>query len=221
MKLTIIHTTKATLEPLEALVHRLLPGTELTHMLDDSMLRDMVAGHHTDDVRQRWLAYARIARDCQADVILSACSTVGEVAEEANEMLDIPVLRIDSAMAKAAVHTGGTIAVLATLPTTLEPTRRLIERTAAAQGVTCQIIPVLIDGAYDALMAGNPKLHDSKITKAIGDSLEHSDTVVLAQASMARAATGFSSEALARILTSPQSGIAQLKELTATHDAKH
>lgn len=217
MKLTIIHTTPATLKPLEELVRRLLPGTELTHMLDDSMLKDMIAGHDIDGVRRRWLAYAKIARDRQADVILSACSTVGEFAEEAGQLLDIPVLRIDSAMARMAVCAGGAIAVLATLSTTLEPTRRLLERTARALGKDCTITPTCIPGAYDALMAGNQKLHDSRIAAAIQAALAHSDTVVLAQASMARAAAGFPKEDLDRILTSPESGIAQLKELTFTH----
>lgn len=212
MKLTIIHTTKATIEPLEALVRELLPQTQLTHMLDDSMLRDMVSGHDTQAVRKRWITYAKIAQSCGADVVLSACSTVGEFAEEANVQLHIPVLRIDSAMADEAVAAGSAITVLATLPSTLEPTKRLIARRAEQSGRPCRLNATVVDGAYDALMAGHPDLHDKMIAAAIKKALAVSDVVVLAQASMARAASGFTPGALSRILTSPRSGIEQIKE---------
>ena len=104
MKLTVIHTTPATINSLGQLIHSEMPEIEVNHILDDSILGDMNAGKNVAWVRERWLEYARIACRNGAQAVLSACSTVGEFAQEADAMLPIPVYRIDEAMAREAVR---------------------------------------------------------------------------------------------------------------------
>ncbi|MDW7658382.1 MAG: Asp/Glu/hydantoin racemase, partial [Bacillota bacterium] len=56
-----------------------------------------------------------------ADLVLSACSSVGDVAAAAQPLLQqlgVPLIRIDELMARQAVLAHERIAVLATLPST-------------------------------------------------------------------------------------------------------
>lgn len=209
IKVGIIHTTPATIASLGKLAESILDDTELINILDDSILKDMIEGKTTEDVKKRWMAYAEILKEQGADAVLSACSTVGEIAEETNQYLGIPVYRIDEAMAIQAVERGSRISVIATLPSTLGPTARLIERKAEEVGKTAKIESVLVDGAYELLMTGNRLEHDERIRKIVEQCSKNSDVVVLAQASMAAAV---SPKQAGMVLTSPVSGMEKLKK---------
>ena len=214
-KVGIIHTTPATISSLETLAESILPEVERIHILDDSILKDMIAGRSTEDVKKRWMTYAEILKEQGADAVLSACSTVGEIAEEADRNLGIPVYRIDEAMAVQAVERGSRISVIATLPSTLGPTARLIARKAEEAGKRVEMESVLADGAYALLMKGNRPEHDERIRETVEQCCRHSDVIVLAQASMAAAVSPKQAD---MVLTSPVSGMEKLKrDLAGLH----
>ena len=50
IKIGIIHTTPATVPSLEKLAESILPDVERINILDDSILKDMIAGKGTKDV---------------------------------------------------------------------------------------------------------------------------------------------------------------------------
>lgn len=210
-KIGIIHTTSATISSLDKLVKEKMDGVEIIHFLDDSILGDMKERHNVDFVRERWISYAGTLERLGVDAVLSACSTVGEIAEEANKLLAVPVYRIDEAMCEKAVEMGNVISVLATLASTLEPTVRLVERKSAAAGKALKINTVLIQDAYDALMEGKKDVHDAKVAETVERYLDNSDVVVLAQASMAGAVRPEGKNA-GKILTSPALGVERLKK---------
>lgn len=210
-KIGIIHTTAATIPALKALVEELMAGTETVNILDDSILDDMRKRRGVAFVRERWLAYAGILERMGVDAVLSACSTVGAFAEEADRLLQVPVRRIDEAMCEQAVQAGDTISVFATLPSTLEPTVDLIHRKALQSGRQIRVNTVLVEGAYQELMRGNREAHDRQIREAVEESLGASDVIVLAQASMAAAISGAAADT-GKILTSPRPGICRLRD---------
>ena len=83
-RLAIIHTTPATIEPLKALASEMLPDYEVVNFVDDSILPQLARnGGDIREVEERWTSYARFAEQGGADVILSACSSVGELAARA------------------------------------------------------------------------------------------------------------------------------------------
>lgn len=211
-KIGVIHTTKATVDSLTELIQSKIEDAEVYNILDDSILRDMAGEKDTGMVRWRWLEYAKILEKLGMDIILSACSTVGGFAEEADHELRVPVLRIDEAMAEKAVARGEKIGVFATLNSTLNPTVSLIKRKAEKVGRTVSVRAVLVDGAYDALMSQNKELHDSKIAEALKGCQGEVDVIVLAQASMASAVSASLGLDQNQILTSPVLGIDRLKE---------
>lgn len=211
-KIGVIHTTKATVDSLTELIKSKIEDAEVYNILDDSILRDMAGEKDTGMVRWRWLEYAKILEKMGMDIILSACSTVGGFAEEADHELRVPVLRIDEAMAEKAVARGEKIGVFATLNSTLTPTVSLIKRKAEKAGRTVSVRAVLVEGAYDALMSQNKELHDSKIAEALKGCQGEVDVIVLAQASMASAVSASLGLDQNQILTSPVLGIDRLKE---------
>lgn len=211
-KIGVIHTTKATVDSLTELMKSKIEDAEVYNILDDSILRDMAGEKDTGMVRWRWLEYAKILEKLGMDIILSACSTVGGFAEEADHELRVPVLRIDEAMAEKAVAQGEKIGVFATLNSTLNPTVSLIKRKAEKAGRTVSVRAVLVEGAYDALMSQNKELHDSKIAEALKGCQGEVDVIVLAQASMASAVSASLGLDQNQILTSPVLGIDRLKE---------
>ena len=117
-------------------------------------------------------------------------------------------------MADRAVQTGMRIGVIATLPSTLEPTAALIKSRAAAAGKEIQLITQVVEGAFDAVISGNGAKHDELVGAALRAMAKSADVIILAQASMARAVDALRPEDKpAPILSSPRSAVEHLASL--------
>jgi Asp/Glu/hydantoin racemase len=185
--LALIHTS-ATLVPVFAqLCKEKLPGVATFNIVDDSLVRAIGAkGALTADIARRVAAYIESAESGGADFILVTCSSIGPAVEAAAPFVSVPVLRVDQPMADRAVHAGRRIGVIATLPTTLNPTSDLVRRRAAATGRAIELTSRLCEGAFEALMSGDAAKHDAMVAAALRDLAKQVDVILLAQASMAR-----------------------------------
>jgi len=217
-KLAIIHTTAATVDSLKALSAEVLPDRELINFVDDSILPQLAQnGGNLSDVEERLIYYARFAEQVGADIILEACSSVGELVSKMQSAVSIPIVRIDEAMADEAVQRGACIGVAATLATTLQPTTRLLRAKADAVRKQVEVKPLLIDGAYQKLMSGDREGHDNLLVQNLQELAKVTDVIVLAQASMARVLPRLSRMEQDKILVSPPRAMAQVKSvLSAT-----
>jgi len=200
-----VYTGRGLSEPLGALIREKLPHFEQVTLLYETLIGDCVrAGGVTPEVRSKLLACYRCAVELDAAVILNTCSSVGGVADEAQALFDIPIVRIDGAMANAAAMNYRRVAVVATLPTTLDPTARLISRKAAEAGRAVEIVNGLAEGAYDALVAGDGGRHDELIKSRVAAlAAQGADCIVLAQASMMRIQKELSELSDIPVLASP------------------
>jgi len=214
-KLAILHTTPVTVESLKALVaEEIGPDCEVVNLLDDSILPELARnGGNVQAIRDRYVQYAKIAESLGADAILGACSSVGELAKAAAAEVRVPVLRIDEAMAEEAVRRGGRIGVAATLATTLAPTTRLLEEKARELNADAAFVPMLASEAYKLLIAGDREGHDRVLGEALMELRKQCDTIVLAQASMARVVASLPEEARGAFLTSPVLGVRRVAAL--------
>ena len=185
--LGLIHTS-ATLVPMFAeLCSKYLPHIKTFNIVDDSLIKNTIAcGELTADTSRRVVNYAGSAQDAGADFILFTCSSIGAAVEAAAALTKVPVLRVDQPMADKAVQMGKRIGVIATLPTTLEPTSDLVKRRATAAGKEIVLVSKLCEGAFDALMSGDAATHDKEVGDALRQLSNEVDVIVLAQASMAR-----------------------------------
>jgi hypothetical protein len=212
--LAIIHTTPVTIEPLASLAAQYMPGCRIVNMMDDSILPQLAEnGGSLEDVKERLCTYAVTAESLGADCILNACSSVGGIAAEMGNRVNVPVVRIDDAMAERAVERGRRIGVAATLATTLRPTLALLEAKAAEANKPVLFQPMLAETAYRRLIAGDKDGHDEQLIDALTDLALNTDVVVLAQASMARVVSKLPEPLRERFMTSPALGMERVKQV--------
>jgi len=182
-----IYTALALVQPLKDLFKRYLPGCRLINIVDDSLIEEVIQhGGPTLPVKQRLLAYFATASRTGADIVLNTCSSVGEIADLAQHFISKPILRIDRPMAKIAVAKAERIGVLATLPTTLGPTTRLLLEEASKLHKQIHIEQGLAEGAFHELLSGNIQRHDELLEKVATEIAQKVEILVLAQGSMAR-----------------------------------
>lgn len=213
-KLAIIHTTPATVETMKALASELLPEAELVNFVDDSILPQLAQnGGDLTQVEDRLIHYARFAEGVGADVILEACSSVGELVPKMQAAISTPVVRIDEAMAEEAIQSGTRLGVAATLSTTLLPTTRLLRTKAEAIGKHVEIIPLLIEGAYQKLMAGDRDGHDNLLVEKLRELARITDIIILAQASMARVLPSIPGAERGKFMSSPRLAMERVKNV--------
>ena len=205
--ITIVHTSAVSVDDLTALFKEIGPEIQVRHIVDDSLLPEVLAnGGVTNAVRSRICAYYRAAEDAGADLVFNQCSSVGEAADIAAQLINTPVVKVDQSMTRLACETGARIAVAATLKTTLGPTCRLVEKTAQEMGKEVTIEPLLIEGAFDQLISGNRAKHNEMVLSAIRGVLSSVDVVVCAQGSMVAILPELG-ETEVPVLTSPRLGV--------------
>ena len=185
-KVIIIHTSPVSLDDLKALCNEIIPDIELVNIIDDSMLEEVKKNNGiTPQVISRMCSYVQIAGSFQPDLIFNQCSSVGEAFDIAKNCVDCKTLKIDEAMAEAAVETGVDIAVIATVESTLKPSCHLVETKAREKHKRVTVTPYLVNGALDILMKEhNKEKHNLMVLKKIEEVDQKHDVIVLAQGSM-------------------------------------
>lgn len=215
-KVAVLHTSFVfvTVEPvITDLITELIPDAEILHFVDSDVLATVVREQRiSDSSEHRMVLLAQAAEAAGADVIFSACSSLGPTLDAAQRAVGVPVLKIDQAMATTAADFDR-IGVLATVPTTLGPTSDLITSVAAASGRSPQVIQRLCAGAFDVLMAGDRPRHDQMIAEQAAELATEVDVLVLAQASMNRLVDRLATQTGLQVLSSPRSGVTQLAQL--------
>ena len=185
-RVVVLQTSFAKREDTIAYLEEHLPGVCIDYITDSSLLPEIrKAGKPTQSVIQRMTLYALAAESMGADLILNSCSTVGEVADIYSQLVSVPVIKIDDAMAHQAAKLGNNIALIATLPTTLGPSRRAIDRYGKAMGRDIKFTEFLDQPAWDALAAGDSKRHNGILIDSIRKlDKQGFDAIVMAQVSM-------------------------------------
>ncbi len=207
--LTMLHTTPVAIPLFGPLAREIMPpGTNIRTITDDSLLDDVrKAGHLTKDVVRRVVGHIQHAEAYGSDCVLFTCSSVGPAVDVAREVVNIPVFKVDEPMAEKAVELGSRIAVIATLPTTLAPTKDLITRAGTAAGREVNVATLLCNEAFDALARGDVRQHNALLMQAIVQAAGAHDVVILAQASMSNILPDLPAAIAPRVLTSPRLGL--------------
>lgn len=215
MKKTVyaIHTGPVLVEVIKDLCAEMLADVRLVNVMDDGLLTDVRAAKGlTPRLRSRLVGYGLIAESSGADAILNCCSSLGEAADVLATLVSIPVVKIDDRMAHLAVDGASRIGVVATVPTTLDPTERLLRRKAAERNRTVSTRRYLADAAFDALLRGDSQRHDELLKIEILRAASENDVVVLAQGSMARLVPQLAAQSTVPVFSSPRLGIEALRE---------
>ncbi|MCH4192656.1 MAG: aspartate/glutamate racemase family protein [Butyrivibrio sp.] len=172
------------------------------------------AGYVTAGAAARLVTMYMKAVQDGADAILNLCSSVGEVADASQDLakyLGVPIVRVDEEMCREAVRNGKRIGVLATLQTTLEPTKNTLRRVAREAGRRVE----LVDGVFDAFGADADKFNELMLEKGKEMAAEHVDVIVLCQGSMAFGEKYLHDVLGIPVLSSPRFGAAELRKALA------
>lgn len=213
-KVVCVHTAMALVGPLTETFRELIPEVQVEHIAESSLIKEVIANNAvTPAVRRRLLDYYNAAADSGADIIFNTCSSVGDIADLGNSISRVPVFRIDRPMAERAVQEAKRIGVISTLPTTLDPTCRLLKNCAAEAGKEITLVEGLADGAFAAGQSGDSETHDRLIAEAAQRIADSVDLFVLAQGSMARMEQRLSELTGKPVLSSPVLGVLGLRKL--------
>jgi Asp/Glu/hydantoin racemase len=183
----------------------LAPDAKVMHFVDSDVLATVMSDGFISPASAHRMVH--LAQAAGAEVIFSACSSLGPAIDEARRVVSVPIIKIDDAMTAAAVDAGDVIGVMATVPTTLPPTRALVEEKAQAAGRSITVIEHLCEGAFGVLMSGDRDRHDALVLEGARKLAAQVDAIVLAQASMARLAPAIAEAVGKPVLSSPRSGV--------------
>lgn len=214
-RLSLIHTSAMMIPVFGELCSEFLPNVELVHMVDESLLKSIIADKRlTKSTARRVVGHILSSEQAGADCIMVTCSSIGRAAELGRQLVDVPVVRVDEPMALSAIESGSRIGVVATLPSTLNPTAELIETQAEKKSKKIDLIKKLCEGAFKAVITGDGATHDKIVASGIQELVEQVDVIVLAQASMARVVDNLPAEnKKVPILSSPRLAVEHLASL--------
>ena len=214
VKIGLIHTSFVSVEDLKALFAEIIPDAELTNIVDDSLLREVMRNKGiTPSIIKRMCNYVQALEESGVDAIFNQCSSVGEAFDIAVKQTSLPVLKVDRPMAEKAVSLGKNIAVVATVESTLEPSCNLVRSAAADAGKEVNIQPVLVEGALDILMKENDRPKHNRLVKEQIERLDGKvDAIVLAQGSMIVILPELE-HIKTPVLSSPRLGVQGMKKL--------
>jgi len=213
-KVGVIHTSTVSLEDIKTLFKEILPDVKVFNVIDDSLLAEVLANDGvTKDIIRRMCIYTVELERLGADLILNQCSSVSEVINIVRQIVKIPVVKIDEAMAEEAVMTGRTISVIATVSSTLNPSINLIKEMAEKYNKKVSIRKCLCQGAFDVLVKEkNIEKHNQMVIKEIKEEAKHSDVIVLAQGSMTTLLP-YIKDISKPVLSSPRSGVLRVAKI--------
>ena len=212
----VVHTFLYSVEDIKALFRKYLPDVEMINIIDDSLLEEALANRGlTPAIINRMCDYYSNLQDLGCVCCLNQCSSVGEAADVAQNLIQIPIFKIDAPMARKAVSLGKKIAVVATAISTVEPSSRLVERMAAEAGKEVSVSRCYVEGAYDFLLkTGDKEKHNEMVTAKVREAAKDHDVVVLAQGSMYQMIP-LLADVKIPVLTSLESGVQQLADFLA------
>jgi Asp/Glu/hydantoin racemase len=161
------------------------PEIRVKNIMDDSLLEDTrTYGGMTPTIASRMLNYAKAAEGSGADGIIVTCTSVNHATKMIRPLLNIPIINIEEPVAEMAAMSGKRIGVLGTIPTSPGAISWEIEEAAARMGKEIEIVPVVVEGAFDVLCAGDREKHDQMVCQALYQLAKEVDCVVFAQISM-------------------------------------
>lgn len=146
-----------------------------------------------------------------ADVILSICSTVEDIAYQAQDVAryaGIPIIRVNEAMCREAVKKGKNIAIVSTFSTSLAPTKNTLQQVSRELGKPVNIEEVLVEGGFGLEQHKFKALMAEKIREAA----RRADVILFTQGSMAYCEPYIEKLFKKEVLTNPYYSARAVKE---------
>lgn len=211
-RLAVLHTVISLAETFQRLITVRYPGLEMFQIVDESLLKDLLRDGPSSGINRRIALHAMLACEAGASVILFTCSSTSPSVDFARQMVDVPILKVDDAMARHAVQLGRRIGLICTTKSTATPSSDLLRHHSAKLGKHIEIEVALRSEALAARLAGEQERHDAILMEAAVELARHCDILVLAQASLASLAPDLEKLTQRPVLASPNLCVDSLAE---------
>ena len=212
-KIYLIHAGDVSMAPARASFARLWPDARVMNLLEDSLVQDVrEAGRLPDSIPQRFDLLAQYCVAAEATAILFTCSAFGATIEALKPKYPIPILTPNEALFEEVIERGGKVALLTTFGPSIPALEEELNEMLTARGATLEVEGILVEAAFDALLAGDPARHDQIIADKAA-SLQGYHTIVFGQFSMASAAAQTQARVTSPVLTTPDCAVRKLKKL--------
>lgn len=203
--LSLVHTGEIHCPTFEKLILQIAP--EITYeqfVREDLLLRAGQAGGVTKEIAEETEQFLLEVADRGTDGILMTCSTLGIVSDQTQ--LNIPITRVDRALARESFRQGSNILVLVAAESTVPATTQLFETEAAKASGNCAVQIETVEGAWAHYLNGDMAQYHQVIANAIASKLNRYDKIALGQISM-NPALNLLSGKTDQVLTSPELGL--------------
>ena len=203
-RIAFIHTVAMLVDRFRPRFQAELPQTDCFHMLDESVLQDLIRSGPSAGITRRVMGLATLAADAGADLIVFTCSSTSPAIDTAREVVAVPILKIDDPLYAQATRTPGRVGLICTTSSTVEPSRSLLAAHASDAGQEVRAESSLCPAAFAALVAGRREEHDRLVGEAAAELAPRVDRIVLAQASLAHLAEPLADRLGLPVLASPE-----------------
>jgi len=186
--LGIIHAALISSKAVQPFIDEIIPDVTVAHVVDDTIQNTNFVcepGTIPKENYFKFTTYAHYLEEAGVDLILLACSTFNRAVELARPMINTPMLQIDRPMMDLAVRQGKRIGLLATVPTTVPASERLLQLAATEAGKKVAVQTVLCAKAFEEIKKGHVEKHNALLLREIDRLSKDVDAIVMAQVSMA------------------------------------
>lgn len=189
------------------------PEARISNLLDDGLFAWVrETGGVVPEMYDVFRTLTRYIESRGADGILFTCSAFREVIDTCIVEFDLPILKPNDAMIELALDAGSRIAVMATVGPTIPSISAEILEMAAARGKKVELVPYVVDHAFDALAGGDAAKHDALVA-AKAKEIRGCDVIVLAQFTLSRAVPAVAAVSSIPIFNSPGAAVAKLRDM--------
>lgn len=189
------------------------PQARVSNLLDDSLFAWVrEAGGVVPEMYDVFRNLTQHMVNRGADGILFTCSAFRQVIDACIREFEIPILKPNDAMIEKALDAGNRIAVMATVGPTIPSISVEIEEMAAARGRKVELVPYVVDRAFDALASGDAATHDRLVSERARE-ITNCDAIVLAQFTLSRAVPAVQAVNKTPIYNSPGAAVARMREM--------
>lgn len=211
VRIALIHATRVAIDPIEEAFVRLWPEAETVTILEEGLSIDRARSDRlTPELQGRIVSLARYADCMGVNGIQFTCSAFGAGIEEAANQVSVPVYKPNEAMFEAAFEYGDNAVMIYTFEPAASGMEAEFKVEAIRRNSAATLHSIYCDGALDAKRKGDAATHDRLIAET-AQTIESADVVLLAQFSMASAASLIRSRTVIPVLASPESAVNKMR----------
>ena len=206
----LIHASAKVVPVLTQVAQEAIADLELVHVVDEGIARLLAeAGGLTEPITRRVCTHAINAEEAGAHAVMLTSPSIGQAIDAVRAVTHIHAVRIDGAMAEAAVKLGASVGVLSAGDIPLAATVACLREQAHLHDKHVVIEERVCEDAAAALESDDLEAYD-RIAIAEIERLAKNDMVILADVMMHRVVHGAGERCHVPVLASPKHGFEDL-----------